>query len=134
MNVLGNGGLERVQHERQQLQRALHRAELELLQTLVCFAVLCIPHPGELDRALVNVVPDCLPILVSKTGSPHICLGEHRETAGTVLPVSILLALGAHTFVFAGCSSNRLLRMHLLALAWGELRANASLRRSPHRP
>ena len=38
--------------------------------------------PEGLDLALVDVVPCCLPGLESKIGSPHPCLGEHRQTAG----------------------------------------------------
>ena len=43
---------------------------------------LIVLHLVELGLALANVVPDCLPALVSKTGSPRPCLGEHRRTAG----------------------------------------------------
>ena len=46
-------------------------------------AELVVLHPGELDLTHVDVVPHCLPVLVSKTGLLHPCLGEHRQTAGT---------------------------------------------------
>ena len=43
-----------------------HMVELRSLRTLVCFAVLCVLHPGEPGQALASVVPGCLPALVSR--------------------------------------------------------------------
>ena len=64
-------------------QLALHMAESRLLQRLGLLAELVVLHPGELGLARVDVVPYCLPVLVSKIGLLHPCLGEHRQTAGT---------------------------------------------------
>ena len=75
VRVLGNGKLVLLMHRLQQplhsvssSPQGLRKAELKSLRTLVCFAVLCVLHPGEPGQVLAGVVPDCLPVLVSKIG------------------------------------------------------------------
>ena len=82
VRVLGNGKLVQVQPEQQQRLHSespfllgLRRVALFFVQILVCFAVLVVLHPGELDLAPVDVVPYCLPVPASETGLPHPCPG-----------------------------------------------------------
>ena len=42
-----------------------------LLQRLGLVAELDVLHPEEPDLARVDTIPYCLPVLASKTGSPH---------------------------------------------------------------